>query len=70
MTIILGIMIAVSPWNVGSGNETLVQAFGVATIAFGSFRLITYHKRLQRLKRQEHEEEDNDDDNEQTEEKS
>ena len=63
MTIILGMMIILNPWNMGSGKETIVQALGLVAIAFGAFRLFTYHKRLQIMKRQE-ESEDEDSDEE------
>ncbi|MFN5310325.1 MAG: hypothetical protein ACK5C0_12800 [Candidatus Kapaibacterium sp.] len=63
MTIVLGVLITIKPWD-SNGNSSLVQAFGVVTIAFGLFRLYTYHKRLQELKRQEeqtHSENEHDD---------
>lgn len=63
MTIVLGVLITIKPWD-SNGNSSLVQAFGVATIAFGLFRLYIYHRRLQELKRQEeqtHSENEHDD---------
>ncbi len=66
MTIILGVLITIKPWD-SNGNSSLVQAFGVVTIAFGLFRLYTYHRRLQELKRQD---EQNQTENEHDEEES
>lgn len=67
MTIILGIMILLNPWNMESGKETIIQTLGVIAIVFGAFRLFTYHKRLQMIKRQE--ESENDESDDETEEK-
>lgn len=56
MTIVLGILIIVKPWESGNSQPYFIQAFGVVTIAFGVFRLYTYHRRLQQLKQQEEQE--------------
>jgi len=64
MTIILGILIIIKPWESGNSQPYFIQAFGVVTIAFGAFRLFTYHRKLQQLKQQEDQDlqEDNADD--------
>lgn len=61
MTIILGILITIKPWDSSNGQSSLIQAFGVVTIAFGFFRLYTYHKRLKELQSQDEQAHNEDD---------